>query len=139
MGRADVDAFRELRDALRRLAALVTDDTRALAATDIDVRPAVTKINDAVTAGSHWPQLDLRGGRLERRSAGTATAARRSLSTVATEAIDLFAGDDALRLRACYAPGCVLYFVQNPLRRQWCSTACGNRAGAARHYRRHHT
>jgi hypothetical protein len=44
---------------------------------------------------------------------------------------------DSPRLRACQAPGCVLYFVKDHPRREWCSTACGNRARAARHYRRH--
>ncbi|HEY3005705.1 MAG TPA: CGNR zinc finger domain-containing protein [Kribbellaceae bacterium] len=39
--------------------------------------------------------------------------------------------------RACYAPGRVLYFVTGHPRREWCSTACGNRARAARHYARH--
>ena len=40
--------------------------------------------------------------------------------------------------RATHAPGCVLYFVQDHPRREWCSTACGNRARVARHYDRHH-
>jgi predicted RNA-binding Zn ribbon-like protein len=51
----------------------------------------------------------------------------------------LMAGENPVGLRACYAPGCVLYFVNSHPRREWCSTACGNRARAARHYQRHHT
>jgi CGNR zinc finger len=43
---------------------------------------------------------------------------------------------DATKLRACHAPGCVLYFVKSHPRRAWCSEACGNRARAARHYER---
>ncbi|PZF91885.1 hypothetical protein C1I99_22640 [Micromonospora deserti] len=31
----------------------------------------------------------------------------------------------------------MLYFVADPPRREWCSVACGNRARAARYYRRH--
>jgi predicted RNA-binding Zn ribbon-like protein len=58
------------------------------------------------------------------------------LSVIAGLGIDLVAGDET-PLRACYAPGCVLYFVQDHPRREWCSTACGNRVRAARHYRRH--
>lgn len=50
----------------------------------------------------------------------------------------LFAGPDQERLKACLAPGCVLYFMQNHPRREWCSAGCGNRARVARHYRRHH-
>ncbi|WP_225993278.1 CGNR zinc finger domain-containing protein [Actinomadura rudentiformis] len=47
------------------------------------------------------------------------------------------ANDDRLQLRACLAPGCVLYFLKNHPRREWCTAACGNRARGARHYRRH--
>jgi predicted RNA-binding Zn ribbon-like protein len=61
------------------------------------------------------------------------------LAGVAEDAIQLLAGDDAASLRACYAPGCVLYFVKTHPRRQWCSVACGNRARAARHYQRSKT
>jgi predicted RNA-binding Zn ribbon-like protein len=136
--RADVTAFRAVRDGLRRLAALITEDTRAAAATQTDVEQAVASVNDAVTSGSSWPQLSLSRGRLQRQSAGTATPAMRSLSTIAAEAVELFTGEGRVRLRACYAPGCVLYFVKDHPRREWCSTACGNRARAARHYRRHH-
>jgi predicted RNA-binding Zn ribbon-like protein len=53
------------------------------------------------------------------------------------ETIELLTGDERPRLRACNAPGCVLYFVKDHPRRQWCSNACGNRARAARHYQRH--
>jgi predicted RNA-binding Zn ribbon-like protein len=35
-------------------------------------------------------------------------------------------------LRACGAPGCVLMFVKDHPRREWCSVACGNRARQAR-------
>ena len=51
-------------------------------------------------------------------------------------AVGLLGGADAARLRACYAPGCVLYFVKTHPRREWCSVACGNRVRAARHYQR---
>jgi predicted RNA-binding Zn ribbon-like protein len=60
-----------------------------------------------------------------------------ALSLLAVESIDLLTGAAAGSLRACHAPGCVLYFVKDHPRREWCSTACGNRARAARHYRRH--
>ncbi|WP_317183827.1 CGNR zinc finger domain-containing protein [Intrasporangium sp.] len=39
-------------------------------------------------------------------------------------------------MRACYGPGCVLYFVREHTRREWCSAGCGNRARVARHYHR---
>lgn len=136
---ADVTAYRTLRAALRRLAALLTEDTRSAAATDLDVEQAVADVNRAVTAGSSWPQLSLRRGHLEQHPAGTASPVLRTLSAIATEAIQLFTGEDPLRLKACQAPACVLYFVKNHPRREWCSTACGNRARVARHYQRHHS
>ncbi|MEU1601426.1 CGNR zinc finger domain-containing protein [Streptomyces sp. NPDC005708] len=41
-------------------------------------------------------------------------------------------------MRPCLAPNCLLFFVKNHARREWCSPACGNRVRVARHYRRHH-
>ncbi|SFB16016.1 Conserved protein containing a Zn-ribbon-like motif, possibly RNA-binding [Amycolatopsis marina] len=136
--RRDVDRFRTLRDALRRLAALLTEDSRPAAeSATTDLGRAVADVNHTVTQATTWPQLDLDEGRLRRRTTGTATPATRSLATIATDAVELFTGEDRLLLRACYAPGCVLYFVKDHPRREWCCTACGNRARAARHYQRH--
>ena len=70
--------------------------------------------------------------------AGRASATRRALSSITRDAIDLMTGDTRASVRACHAPGCVLYFVKDHPRREWRSTACGNRARAARHYERHH-
>lgn len=67
---------------------------------------------------------------------GAASRADAVLSAFAADAIDLLAGPDGANLRACGAPGCVLVFVKNHPRREWCSGACGNRARQARHYRR---
>ncbi len=56
---------------------------------------------------------------------------------LATAAVEFLAGPDRALLRTCRAPRCVLYFVKEHPRQEWCSTACGNRARAARHYREH--
>lgn len=61
----------------------------------------------------------------------------RVLASIAQQSIGLLTGEDQRRLRACRAPGCVQYFVKDRLRPEWCSSSCGNRARAARHYRRH--
>jgi predicted RNA-binding Zn ribbon-like protein len=58
------------------------------------------------------------------------------LAAVAADAIELVTGADRGRLRICGAPGCVLAFVKDHPRREWCSGLCGNRARQARHYRR---
>ncbi|PRX47827.1 putative RNA-binding Zn ribbon-like protein [Prauserella shujinwangii] len=136
-GGEDLDRFRALRDALRSLAALSTGDTRpaaTMAAADID--GAVAEVNAAVARAVTWPRLIHRAGALDRSTGCSGGPAERALSGIAREAVDLLT-DPERRLRACYAPGCVLYFVKDHPRREWCSTACGNRARVARHYERH--
>jgi predicted RNA-binding Zn ribbon-like protein len=68
---------------------------------------------------------------------GEASRADVVLSALAADAIDLVTGPNRASLRVCGAPGCVLAFVKRHPRREWCSTACGNRVRQARHYRRH--
>lgn len=58
------------------------------------------------------------------------------ISALAIDAIDLLTGPRRDDLRACGAPGCVLMFLKDHPRREWCSNSCGNRARQARHYRR---
>lgn len=59
------------------------------------------------------------------------TPAERMLADIATDAAELLASDD---LAACGAPGCVRFLLRTHGKRQWCSTRCGNRVRAARHY-----
>ncbi|MEA2266470.1 MAG: hypothetical protein QOE27_2053 [Solirubrobacteraceae bacterium] len=56
------------------------------------------------------------------------------IAALAGDAVDLLTGPD--RLGSCRAPGCVLIFLRDHPRREWCSDACGNRARQARHYER---
>lgn len=130
--------LRRLRDALRRVAAHVTDDPRPVGDGDraaLALDDAVATINDAVV------ELP---ARLLRRDHAVVQADRRSSSLAAawtgafaSDAVPLLAGDhESGALRACLAPACVLYFVQDHPRREWCSPACGNRARVARHYER---
>jgi predicted RNA-binding Zn ribbon-like protein len=127
---------RVLRDAMRRLAAFCTDDRRPHAQSPAEsVGDAVAVVN-AVVAQRAEAQLAIRDGRLEREQVQAGTAFCAALGDLAHEAVDLLTGPDPIKLRACHAPGCVLYFVKNHPRREWCSDACGNRARAARHYER---
>lgn len=136
---ADLERFRGLRDALRRLAAVLTDDDRPAAASASTVaRRAVADVNAAAALAPTWPKLVLRGGTVDQTVAASGPPGDRLLTAIAREAIELFAGDGRAELRACRAPGCVLYFVHDHPRREWCSSACGNRARVARHYSRHH-
>jgi predicted RNA-binding Zn ribbon-like protein len=127
---------RALRDAVRRLAAYVTRDGRPGAAAAItDVEAALGQVN-SIAAEVPPPCLALRDGRLELRAHDGSSPVTTGLAHVAEQAIGLLGGEDAARLRACHAPGCVLYFVKAHPRREWCSVACGNRVRAARHYQR---
>ncbi|MFD8502059.1 CGNR zinc finger domain-containing protein, partial [Streptomyces sp. NPDC059687] len=70
---------------------------------------------------------------------GPGTAADHAVQLLAHQAVQLFAGPDRDRLRPRLAPNCLLFFVKNHARREWCSPTCGNRMRVARHHRRHHT
>jgi predicted RNA-binding Zn ribbon-like protein len=95
---------------------------------------ALAELNRASAANPRSLQL-VRGNVGEiRHHAPTPTDA--VLGVIAAEAIELVSGHGAGELRACGAPGCVLMFVKDHARREWCSAACGNRARQARHYAR---
>jgi predicted RNA-binding Zn ribbon-like protein len=100
-----------------------------------DVTAALEQVN-LTAAELPAPLLALRNGRLELSAGRSASPVTTGLARVAEQAAGLLGGDDAARLRACYAPGCVLYFIKTHPRREWCSVACGNRVRAARHYQR---
>jgi predicted RNA-binding Zn ribbon-like protein len=55
----------------------------------------------------------------------------------ARAALALLTDDLRQRLRLCRAPSCVLFFLKEHPRQQWCSPSCGNRARVARHAARH--
>jgi predicted RNA-binding Zn ribbon-like protein len=126
---------RRLRDALRRVAAFATQDTRVAAASPIDDLDLAVDAINATAELLPRARLVLLRGQFRREAAdGDACAV---LSAIAADAIDLLTDTKRPPLRACQAPGCVLYFVGSHPNREWCSTACGNRARAARHYRKH--
>jgi predicted RNA-binding Zn ribbon-like protein len=125
-----------LRDSLRRLAAFSTEDPRPAAQSPVDsVDDAVAAVNQAITQLPH-AQLVVRGGRLNRDRSAPTSPTRIALAELAHDSMDMLTGSGATKLRACLAPGCVRYFVRSHPRREWCSETCGNRARAARHYRR---
>lgn len=131
---SDLDLARELRDALRRLAADVThDDRREAVSADLDREAALAVTNrflaDCTPVLRHESGQDYSRGW---REVG-ASPFRQELAELALEGADLLAGQG---LRACGGPGCVLYFLRSHSRREWCSAECGNRARVARHYQR---
>jgi predicted RNA-binding Zn ribbon-like protein len=126
-------ALRELRDALRRLAAEATGDPRPPATAPELTRPqAIATLNALATA---WPELAWpAGGHPSRAYRAHGTAARLTVELIAHQGVELFAGPWRDRLRPCMAPNCLLFFVKDHARREWCSPGCGNRARVARHY-----
>ncbi|WP_283133194.1 ABATE domain-containing protein [Rhizohabitans arisaemae] len=63
----------------------------------------------------------------------------RLLAALARAAIDFLTGPQREQLHACTAPRCIRYFLKSHGRQEWCKPSCGNRARAARHYRRRQT
>lgn len=134
-----VENFRQLRDALRRLAAIATVDSRQAAAAPIGLDRAVAVVNRACAYAPTWSELVWpEAGEPHRDRRSARTPAETALAAIAEQGVSLLTGPDSPALRACQGPGCVLYFVRNHSRREWCSDICGNRARVARHYRRHH-
>lgn len=81
----------------------------------------------------HWPP---EGQPTTRLRSPENDPAVRLMAALARAAIDFLSGPQRERLRACTAPRCVRYFVKAHGRQEWCKPSCGNRARAARHYRR---
>jgi predicted RNA-binding Zn ribbon-like protein len=133
---AEFAKARGLRDAVRRLAAFVTADSRQAVAAKAGHLGDDLKMVNAVAAEAPPPALILRGERLERGNQTHASPVTAGLAHVAGDAIGLLGGDDASRLRACNAPGCVLFFVKAHPRREWCSVGGGDPGRGAPHYQR---
>lgn len=115
----EVVEARRLRDAVLRMAAARAHD-RPLDPADLAI------VNAAAARPPLVPQVD---GPAERRWLRPATGTQ-LLSTVARDAIDLFSGPYADRIRECATDDCYLLFVDTsrPGRRRWCSMQrCGNR------------
>jgi predicted RNA-binding Zn ribbon-like protein len=117
-------ALKELREAVR--ASLTPGAVPDPAALDALNRAAARAPRSPRVEPGLVPGTDFHG----------ATRAEIVLAAFAADAIDLLTGPRRAELRACGAPGCVLLFLKEHPRREWCSNACGNRARQARHYQR---
>ncbi len=111
---------------------------RAAAAGERPPRAAIDAINAASRRAPRAPVAVWQPGDLPARGTdfGDARRADVVLATFAASAIDLLTGPQRDELRTCGAPGCVLMFLRDHPRREWCSDGCGNRARQARHYER---
>ena len=121
----DVQTARALREAIYVLAGGL--DAPALDAA------ACTVLNRFAAAAPATPALRL-DGRVELEGSAGAL-----LATLARDAVRLFGGENAPRIRQCEALTCTIYFVDASRsgHRRWCSmAACGNQAKVAASRRR---
>lgn len=123
--------FRQLRDALRELFVARIEGRRPSA-------QALRVVNMLSARAPTSVKLDW-AERPSRRTLELGEPAQLGPAVVARSAVELLSSADADRLSQCSGPGCVLLFLRDRGRREWCSAACGNRARVARHYRRHRT
>src|SRR4051812_6178154 len=102
-------------------------------------RSAVDAINAACRRAPHAPIAVWHAGELPSPATDFAGAGRADvvIAAIAADAIELLTGPHRAELRTCGAPRCVLMFLKDHPRREWCSERCGNRARQARHYERH--
>ncbi|HEY7620277.1 MAG TPA: ABATE domain-containing protein [Solirubrobacteraceae bacterium] len=132
---------RPAHDELIALRAAIRDALQSVTTGEQVPRAALDAINAASARAPHSPVAVWRPHDAPTAAADVhgATRADVVLAALAADAIDLLTGPQRADLRACGAPGCVLLFLKDHPRREWCSNACGNRARQARHYRRSRT
>ncbi|MFF6949694.1 CGNR zinc finger domain-containing protein [Streptomyces iakyrus] len=116
------------------------DAVLLLAADRAHGRPLRAPHLDVVNAAAAAPPLVARIGPDGTRSWAPGATGTQLLATVARDAIDLFTGPYADRIRECGAPTCHLLFADTsrPGRRRWCAMEhCGNREKVRAHRARH--
>jgi predicted RNA-binding Zn ribbon-like protein len=132
LGGLSLDPERHLED-IRR----VRDAVRCLLAAAAAGEPlpagAVAQVNAASAADPLTIELDTSAddGPLLTENGGRGLDGL--LGAVARSTIRLLTDPAPEGLHVCTAPSCGMFFLGN---RRWCCSACGNRARAARHYRR---
>jgi predicted RNA-binding Zn ribbon-like protein len=93
-------------------------------------------LNDSARPAPMRPRLQPDG----RSTWASPVKAEAVLAAIAADAIDLFGGPRAARLKRCQGMNCAIPFVDTsiPGTRRWCSMdRCGNRAKARAHYHHH--
>ena len=125
---ADLAEFRELRDAVRELLGAAAKGTGLPS-------PALRHLNRVSATAPVAPQLIVGSDGNEGVAEWTDTrdGLASALGQIARSTIALLSGSEREQLKICGAPSCGMFFLGA---RRWCCSACGNRARAARHYRR---
>nr|WP_202511786.1 ABATE domain-containing protein [Streptomyces sp. SID3343] len=128
VGEAELAAALDLRECV---AAVVS----AAMAETVPAQAATEGLNGYIRAAPQWRELRWAPApSVVAYTAAEPVAA--ALAEIASAAVELVTGTRRADLRPCQGPGCILHFVRDNPRREWCSAACGNRARVARHYRR---
>ncbi|MGH9157400.1 MAG: CGNR zinc finger domain-containing protein [Acidimicrobiales bacterium] len=125
---SDLGVARQLRDAVHEILAAVVSGNEP-------PQRAVAALNRVARSVPRWPQLRW-GEPPQSDSDARSRPVAAALAEIAGAAIDLVTGPHRSLIRACRAPGCVLFFIQSHPRRTWCSEGCGNRARVARYQAR---
>jgi predicted RNA-binding Zn ribbon-like protein len=130
LGQAELDDLLALRTAMRALADAVVGGGEPEA-------HEVELVNRQAALAPRWPSMAWSGAaQATKVTQSTGAPVDQVLSTLASDAVDLFTGEDAARLRMCERPGCDLFFLKDHPRREWCTPACGARVRAARSYQK---
>ncbi|MBK1783723.1 ABATE domain-containing protein [Prauserella sp. ASG 168] len=127
---SELDSARALREAIHRLTWSRVDGARPN-------RAAIRVVNDAASAGTPAITIGADGSTAVPAPSAPVTA---SLALVARDAVELFTGPLAHRIRACIGHDCSLFFVDRsrPGSRRWCAmAACGEKASSASYRQRH--
>jgi predicted RNA-binding Zn ribbon-like protein len=120
---------RELREAIWRVAKALIDETTPR-------RADATLINEWVRRPPLAPQFEPRKRRIR---IDAQRPVEQALATIARDAVLLFGGQEAARLRECARPDCATLFVDRSRagRRRWCTMrSCGNKTKTAAYRRR---
>ncbi len=142
-GGADTDteaaALRALRDSIRGLLG-------ARAAPGVPAADDVALLNATLAAAPPIPALAWDESGPHRAGGGYATSAGKplpagvaivALARLADDALALLTASGRAEPAPCGAHGCIRWFLRTHAARQWCSSRCGDRVRAARHYSRH--
>lgn len=130
MTEAHLADFRRLREALRSLFGAVVSG-------EPGDPQAVALLNECAARAPHWPVLSSADGGYAVAERTVAGPGDEALAAIASDGAHVLASAPPSRLCRCAAAGCVQFFLADHPGRRWCSPGCGNRARAARHYRRH--
>jgi predicted RNA-binding Zn ribbon-like protein len=111
-----------------------------LADASIDGKPPSRSAVDTINLWAARTPVSPQIGTTRTREWARPITVRQVLATVARDAVELFTGPNATRLRPCAGTNCQLVFVDTsrPGRRRWCSmNRCGNRSKVSAFRTRH--